>query len=634
MSIRPLCATITPFPDESLASILVRSADANSVPRVSELLRHVGFPILKPAYFAFTRMSDAEPLAAVLGLPEMEIRRRMHPKILDRDLLTVDWFGTPLERRFIEAEARRVPTDVSENDGYGTVRWMVRPLKVASGSGARLIHECPSCSHQLGWTRAVDLWRCEKCNAPLRSDIAHPEKNSAHDILAHIEGLIDPYKDQRSCALARLPVPFRDWEGGDVFAAIVDLGVIAQHPGAEFNDPVGRCVGQGDFSSLTTEGLLEGWKIVAGWPDTFIDLVGQVSVPGAAKSTRWLEMMGPFARHLHPQASDTPFRSLIRASLPEIVSSLNLPVKRNNQSTFFATPRATTLTVTEAVQTFNIDNRTLARLSPHGQSVVRARAAGRRITLLNDEMLRNSVGIFRRSPRVSKLSSRFGVPGHVIRAFLEDELLKLAEDHDAQLLAGNDPLIDADAASDFAETIGALPIQNGDVGGGIALRAALHREINPLVWSGFMAGICDRSIGAWVTDEEGEALARVRVSRADFDHALARNRNRTLPDFEVPAVAAAPLLWTTAPVVGAAEKAGLLARSHAGFSLSDLQLFRAQHVFPAEVRSWFGRPAVQFGQIMRKRGAAPVAVLNKVNVWRRSDVRLAFPESANAEYAC
>jgi hypothetical protein len=345
-------------------------------------------------------------------------------------------------------------------------------------------------------------------------------------------------------------------------------------------------------------------------------------------------MMGPFARHLHPQASDTPFRSLVRASLPEIVSRLNLPVKRNKQSTFFATPRATALTVTEAVQTFNIDNRTLARLSPHGKSVVRSQAAGRRITLLNDEMLRNSVGIFRGSPRISQLSSKFGVPGHVIRAFLEDKLLKLADDHDAQLLAGKDPLIDADAAGDFAETIGALPIHHGDVGGGVDLQAALQREINPLVWSGIMAGICDRSISAWVTDQEGEALARVRVSRADFDHALARNRNRTLPDFEVPAVAAAPLLWTTAPVVGAAEKAGLLARSDGGFRLSDLQRFHAQHVFPEEVRSWFGRPTNQLTQTMRKRGVAPVAVLNKVNVWRRSDVRLAFPESANAEYAC
>lgn len=576
-------------------------------------------------------MADAEKLAAVLGLQPEDITRRMHPKVPDRPYPTVNWYGTPLERRFVEAEARRVPLDLASDERYGRSHWMIRPLMMRASSGAPIIKQCRNCGHKLGWTKAADLRCCERCESRLAGETVFEPFEGEQAVVSSLESLIHPDEDQRRRAIERLPAPFRSWEGGDVLTAVVELAIAAQNPDAAFNDPLGRCVSQGDFSCLTAESLAKGWAIVAGWPDTFSALVDRVSTPGAVRSMRWLQMMGPFARHLHRKAPDNPFRTLIRGALPEIVRALNLPVKRTDRSLFFSDPRTTAITTSDAVKAFRVSNETLARLVPRGKALLPSNSADRRLTLYDADVLGDAVKTLRESPQASDLVKALGAPNHVVKSLLTDGPLRFADNHDAQLLAGDDPVADLTSWQTFSDSLNSLPLKV-ESSEAISLMSALEREINPRVWSGVLKALSQGAMNAWKSEDGGPLLRRTYVLLEEFTGVAEPHRGRPLPDVRVSALAAAPLLWTSSPVVGAAEKAGLLTRRDGGFTLADLEAFRSRYVFPGEVRSWFSGTPLEFVKAMSSHGVRPAAALLRGNIWFRSDVRKLFAESASVEY--
>lgn len=138
MSLKPLCVSIEPFHDESLYSIVARSADANVHPNTAKLLKSAGIGVRRLDHLPFSG-SDTEKTATILGLTIHEIDRRfMLPSEDGRNM--VNWFGTSLERRFTECNFRRLAGPNEEVDGYHRNTWLLRPFQFCSESFRKLTH--------------------------------------------------------------------------------------------------------------------------------------------------------------------------------------------------------------------------------------------------------------------------------------------------------------------------------------------------------------------------------------------------------------------------------------------------------------------------------------------------------------
>ena len=107
-AIKPLVVGTEPFPGECLSSVLVRACEGNRFTKSSNLLSLIGLRAPASESIPFTHTDAALALAKLLGTTTEEIESRMHPAAQDGlGRPTVDWFGSPLERRHIEARVRR-----------------------------------------------------------------------------------------------------------------------------------------------------------------------------------------------------------------------------------------------------------------------------------------------------------------------------------------------------------------------------------------------------------------------------------------------------------------------------------------------------------------------------------------------
>lgn len=94
---------------EGLMSMMVRAAEANVMGRLHRLALFAGVTGTRVDSIPFTRSQDAQKIAQLLSVDAAEVRGRMHPTAPHSSADEyVDWYGTPLHRRYLETRRRRV----------------------------------------------------------------------------------------------------------------------------------------------------------------------------------------------------------------------------------------------------------------------------------------------------------------------------------------------------------------------------------------------------------------------------------------------------------------------------------------------------------------------------------------------
>ena len=147
--IRPLCASVDIYPDESLLSIIARTADANVVPNTATLLRQALGAVGQTASTPLTQTAKVQEIAALFNADPDQISARMLPSADGAQVTSIDWFGTPLERRFLEVRKRRYAPAALAAAPYGRSSWQIRPLLYCPETFERLQDTCGSCGSQL-----------------------------------------------------------------------------------------------------------------------------------------------------------------------------------------------------------------------------------------------------------------------------------------------------------------------------------------------------------------------------------------------------------------------------------------------------------------------------------------------------
>lgn len=100
--VAPLLGRCEPIAGESLMSLIARTCVVSGFRNLSTVLGSISVKS-RPPFVPFTRLGAADEISALLRVDPVEVTARMHSGTRD----TVDWFGTPLKRSFIEATERR-----------------------------------------------------------------------------------------------------------------------------------------------------------------------------------------------------------------------------------------------------------------------------------------------------------------------------------------------------------------------------------------------------------------------------------------------------------------------------------------------------------------------------------------------
>lgn len=616
--IRPLCGRVSPFVGKSLASIVARSACANDIPSTAKLLRQGVKEWGRPAFVAFTHVDAARDLAVLLGLSVDDVVNRMHAKTVGERSNRIDWFGTPLERRFLEAPKRRFSPLGLELSDFVSAEWMIRPLAYCPETFDRLRHECPHCDAQLGWDRALGVSVCEKCDLDIRLGPAHllsEERRPAYSVIA---GLISTEASRRAESVERVPDRFRAWQPGDLFSAIVDLGFARGCP----ETPSSSALANGDFRGFTEEHLFLGYDLLMHWDNSIQGMLKEIiRGQGAASSRGTPQSLGMLRRFFYANATRTALVDLMRAEVPTALRNLNMPLRVARNSVLLGVKREGTLSLRDARERYRIDNRLLARLVDKADCFIARHDSKFGTRLFHEERLAEAISSFRSATSIEALSRELGVPPCIVEACENLGLFERVAVRDAQLLAGSMILYETSSVRAFIEAFERSKTSSPDLHN-ISFLEGMRGEIIPEVWALILKALAEGKLAFQIDRAAGAWSSSIRVNPSEIEHAIAELSSLPLPKTICMSMGNAAVLLGISPTsLGCAARAGLLTaeRHESGYSvtLGDLDAFRSAFVFNQELNEAYAQSGVSWRAQVKRAGLKPVALLGGRHCWNR-----------------
>lgn len=622
---RSICIPVDAFTDESLFSIIARTADANVLPSTITLLRHAGVNVRQTSRLAFDQ-SASERIAAFLSQPPELVAARLEAQSTCGSTGTVNWFGTPLERRFIEGRKRRQSASSLEAAEYHRVAWLIRPLTFCPISFQRLVDRCECCGSPLGWNRSLGLKRCEHCGATLTGQGDYLPK-SWRKAASRVANLLHVDAQIRDAELATLPAPFRNWPPGEVFAASVEFGAMVVHRHSANWEKLWAGIAHGKFSALGDEGLLEGFKLITGWPDSYRELIQDISSqshrPGTISGA-----LGPISKFFNPKSKETSVRRIVIETTPEIVRGLNIPCRLFRNASAVWRDRADTITTTDALKDMGVRRAALLTLLDRNLCVVTRASASRGVALFDRNDLAEKLSIARSASKYGEVSNELGVPRYVISTLVDAGLIQKVNDEAADVIAC-DTLLQKDSVDRLTSSLKRLAVTGVSVEG--SLRSAMAHQLNPWIWAAAFKALLAGKLAFGIKKGSGSLSDRIMIEMVALRQNVRRRKIPPPPSIAIPAVVAEPIVGINQGVLSHAATSGLLEAIDGGIFLPSLASFRDQYVFPAEIRSWWPETTLSFRNTMRYLGFSPACTISRVNVWNRAEVEHCFPESARTE---
>jgi hypothetical protein len=220
-----------PYPDESLAGLIVRATAMNFRRNPLMALRRFGILTTRPASLCVRPPSLAETIARMAGTHDVErIAQKFHVPIQGRGGWS-NFFGEPLRDFYRELKKRRVAPTSLKNGEYVRAMWALKPLSFDPVTKETLIDACPKCDRVLGWTLTYGVAFCDHCSRPEKfmhfswhypgldlRDFPQPKVEvEDEEALDFVTGLIDPLPGRKEAARRLVPEIWSDVSNGDLF---------------------------------------------------------------------------------------------------------------------------------------------------------------------------------------------------------------------------------------------------------------------------------------------------------------------------------------------------------------------------------------------------------------------------------
>ena len=174
-----LSHTPIPFPDEFLASFLLRASYINGYESPEQMLNSAGIPIYKKSYDPlFTNEDKFKQVIERLGLSDdlLNLVIKKTPPTFQNFF----WTKTQvIHRKLLDIGLNKFCSSCLEDKGYWKKNWLLTPLTVCLDHHIDLIEKCPECDNPLETSRK-SLFECPTCTFDLRK--SQKQQSTLEDI--------------------------------------------------------------------------------------------------------------------------------------------------------------------------------------------------------------------------------------------------------------------------------------------------------------------------------------------------------------------------------------------------------------------------------------------------------------------
>ena len=262
---------------------------------------------------------------------------------------------------------------------------------------------------------------CEHCEKPLTGRSPKLPSVSQREY-QNIAALVDMDPKRREDSAALLPLPFRDWNHGDIFAAVIDLGALAQSANQSNSRDLWLPLAKGDFSSVGEAGLFQGWSLMKGWPTAIDELLRSI-IETRRGFGKLKQVLGPIGRFCHPQ-SKTPLRPLMEERLGVVLRELNMPFKVFSSSGALRIERMNSIAMWEAERDLSVGAKSLRRLAAAGDCLLEKSTGPTGLHLFDRAKLEAAVSLAKSGVSAFRFSKETGIPAYVVGTLIRYELVK------------------------------------------------------------------------------------------------------------------------------------------------------------------------------------------------------------------
>lgn len=614
---RPLLGKVFPYADETLVSVLSRSAEANVHKNFAPFVRLIGIDTSTPEYTAFTQCHSAHVVARNIGVDVQEITRRMHVSG-GQGKYWVDWYGTPLPRGFIEVEKYRFSPKSLQRNSYQRSQWTLRPLGFCVESRELLSTCCPCCGKELVLRYQCPMNECGWCHAALTEATGVLiDRALANDAVAGAK-LVDVNENVRRKALCLLPEPFCSWEAGEAFSAVIEMGAITND--TKENSLLSK-VKRGNFCDFSVSTFVDGYRFIKNWPSSFDHYLGLwLDTTETADINKCL---GPLSRFFRQKAAPTKLRETIRTSVLDSLTKLGVQADRSRRAHVHWMGTAGSINRISASRKYKISLKTLRRLQT--SSVTERAFCCRGRDLFDEELLANSIRILRESISTYSAGTQLGLPAFCLPSLRARGLLDKETDRDATVMA-QEVLYTVESVQRLSAAM--LAASTESVEDAIPLNEVLRGKFHPDDWADAVAAVLEGRIAISLRRSDG-GPQKIQVNAAQAMALRCELPNRLAPDdIYVSSVGAASLLGIHDVTVGRLISSGYL---NAKLGKGNIKLISLHQLYEFHGRYYwqcaFPRIEMDARTLRGKlnaQGIFPKENIKRINLWDRVAVENAL----------
>lgn len=618
-AVAPLLGRREPLPGESLMSVVARACAASGFRTISTVLSSIGITSTPP-FVPFTQIEHAANLAALLRVREDQVLSRMHPG--GREV--VDWWGEPLRRVYLEARTRRYSPASLAVSAHHRAAWMIRPLPFCPESFEILRSDCPACRRFLGWSHARGIDRCEHCDAALSDAVVDQVDTISREGASRVASLVSVDPGKRRQAVRSLPPPFNRWRPGDVFDAVVELGVAHRRLDDLYPRQGAVLLGEGRYQEITTPVLIAGLATLDKWPislTTLVDRIGASTNIGG--STGLEDCLGPFSKFLQSHRAGSPLYDAVAAEAATAFRAALIPVKSTALDRIAPPEDDGLISEKEALEKFDIYQKHLRRLDGVSDAMVMRRASVSK--LYDRDRLSTGVAAFRVAVTPLEVVRTLGAPEFVLTTLAEKNLLKAEANPDAVLLSGCKFLITSASVDRLIGRAERLRRSSGSERQ--PLSRVLQHIFSPEAWAAALE-LAVTGAATISDDPEATLLDRLMVEPKTIYSALRRSSWTFPASVGISCITAGKLIGQNDVLMSKAVTENAVpgvvgARSHT-IRLADLHAFSSKYAFTNDIAGRLNCPPQTAAKELRAAGLRPSRLVYRMALWNRAEAEAAL----------
>lgn len=579
-------------------------------------------------YLPFTGLEDAPAIAGLLDVPLDAVVGRMHPTRPHSSADDyIDWYGTPLPRRYVETRTMRFsPTSLSSKEHHQAV-WSIKPVTYCASSMDLLVSDCTSCGHRASWVTTKSTTRCVACGQLFSAISTGSVRANLQLDAQRVACLINPDPMVRADAIRRLPAPFTVWEAGDVFHAAVELGFIASNPIQVPGCPRWKSMTRGGFTTYSVDDLVAGYRFIRDWPRS---LDGHLTKLTKGRSGNTRVLMGSMGKYFDRQATHTNLRDLIRLEAPPVLRKFDVPIRGNQVGGSVLARNPGTLTATEVADAFKVDKKVISRLSQSPTCCIAKSPVRSGVVLYDNASVGSAMKLWRMSLTFAQAARMMGIPPYCVEAFIEAGLLVEIIDPDVILLSEGNRLVESTSVKRVASRLEQQVLQPDHGSGSVPFLTGMVNVLHPTSWTSAVHQLLAGKIPiTGFRAGRGPILNRFLIMKDTLAHLKDADDRLVVPDFAVSGVVAADLLGVSNTLVSGAVRLGLVRGKKTSrqieVPLSEVRRYKHEFIGADEVTTKTGVRSQDFSASMRSHGFEPLGQVYNTYFWRRADAKALYP---------